>query len=370
MQFHAEISKQCLYKKLNWDSKVTATKTLKDSASIAHGNIMDDLGALKISKNGEFVKSIFTDSSNAEEDSKYLYTYEYSKYFTYSSVTMSMISRFCFIEEFKEYVVPCCNRTLCHEHYLPYFYSNDYCRAMIRETAPELCSLLDTGKLGDQQVAGNYNEDEWTNRLYQCLIFKDIDAEFTAPFRLQQTSKSWETRLPNVVDSKSLLFRGSPDLIITTKIDKNEGILDVASDDNAGRYDNMGSDDDVSSDGDSSPSSSRESVRFQMGHQMTNTKPYTATSVLTEKVGELVAALHTGLACRALRRYVRRRKVSSLTAHGLHIHRTLGVSHLEVTLSDTGPMKVKATQLVDGVLSAGLFCPIMKLFMDKLSGRS
>ena len=67
---------------------------------------------------------------------------------------------------------------------------------------------------------------------------------------------------------------------------------------------------------------------------------------------------------------MRRKKVSSLTAHGLHIHRTLGVGYLEVTLSDRGPMKVKATHLVDGCLTAGVLCPIMKLFLEKLSGHS
>ena len=122
----------------------------------------------------------------------------------------------------------------------------------------------------------------------------------------------------------------------------------------------MDNNDDVSPDVDSSPTDSQE---------MTNTQPFRSLSFLTEKVSELVAALHTSLACRALTRYVRRKKVSSLTAHGLHIHRTLGVDHLEVTLSDRGPMKVKATHLVDGCLTAGVLCPIMKLFLEKLSSQ-
>ena len=138
---------------------------------------------------------------------------------------------------------------------------------------------------------------------------------------------------------------------------------------NVGSVDNMDDDCDVPHEGDSSPSS-QDSGRLQMGHQMINTQPYTANSVLTEKVGELVPALHTSLACRALRRYVRRKKVSLLTAHGLHIHRSLSVSHLEVTLSDTHRLKVKATKLLADMLSADMLCPIMKLFMDKLSSRS
>lgn len=65
-----------------------------------------------------------------------------------------------------------------------------------------------------------------------------------------------------MVDHKSLLFQGSPDMIITTKIQRNEGsegILNVTG---------AASDDDVATDGNSSPSS-QESDRFQMDHQIT-----------------------------------------------------------------------------------------------------
>ena len=44
--------------------------------------------------------------------------------------------------------------------------------------------------------------------------------EYTALYRGRGVEKSWRGRLPEVVSCKSLLFRGSPDLIITTKKEK------------------------------------------------------------------------------------------------------------------------------------------------------
>lgn len=353
---------------------IKENRTLQDLASKEHGDIMRDLSHLSI-KQGKFVISEFT-SDVEEEEFKWIYVYEHSEYFRYSSVQMSRLAGFCLIEECKEYVKPCFD-TRCHSHYLPYFYSNDCCKAMFGDILPEdFSSLFDDGTF-DKRKARYYNEDDWTYRLYQCLRFKKIHAEYTAEYRGRQVEKSWRGRLPEAVSYKSLLFRGSPDLIITTKKERNtEGFVDVTTDNNVGGDDNVGSDnnmgnnDDVSPDVDSSPTDNQESGTCQMGHQMTNTQPFKTMSFLTEKVGELVTALHTSLACQALRRYVRRKKVSSLTAHGLHIHRTLGVDHLEVTLSDRGPMKVKATHLVDGCLTAGVLCPIMKLFLEKLSSHS
>ena len=89
-----------------------------------------------------------------------------------------MVVAFCLIEEFTEFVTPCCNTT-CHRHYLPYFYTNDNCESMIRDTFPELYTLLNTGTFGKPKVAGEYDEDAWTYRLYHCLLFEKIDAEFT-----------------------------------------------------------------------------------------------------------------------------------------------------------------------------------------------
>ena len=65
------------------------------------------------------------------------------------------------------------------------------------------------------------------------------------------------------------------------------------------------------------------------------------TSVLTNKVGELVAAVHTSIACRALKLYFARKPVTVLKGHGLHIHRALGIYHIVVTVSRDQPIMLK-----------------------------
>ena len=86
---------------------------------------------------------------------------------------------------------------------------------------------------------------------------------------------------------------------------------------------------------------------------MTKSDPYVPNSFLTEKVVELMAA-----ACRAMRKYTTRRKVHPLTACGLHIHRAVGISYVEVTLSEQ-PIEIN-------VLCPGVFCTVLKYFMNKL----
>ena len=204
----------------------------------------------------------------------------------------------------------------------------------------------------DVRTAGSYSENEWTERLFHCLVFNKIEAELTAPYTAHQIQKSWKTRIPKGIDNRCLLFQGTPDMIIKCR---NEGILNLK----VKHQEDVEQQEDMHQEGDSSPDSSPASGRFQMGHQMTKSDPYVPNSFLTEKVGELMAALHNSLACRAMRKYTTRRKVHPLTACGLHIHRAVGISYVEVTLSEQ-PIEIKAIQLVDGVLCPGVFCTVLK----------
>ena len=81
-----------------------------------------------------------------------------------------------------------------------------------------------------------------------------------------------------------------------------------------------------------------------------------------EKIGELVGALHTSLACRAINKYLNDENVQSLTANGLHVHRAHRVYHMSVTLG-------KSTLLVNVMLlSSGLLnestCSIIKYYCN------
>ena len=232
---------------------------------------------------------------------------------------------------------------------------------MTSQVQTKLAELLQVTGF-DNEPAGNYHEDDWTKRLHQCLLFNNIDSELTAPLRGPHTKESWKTQIPQDVDGNCLLFHGAQDLIIkvkdhtTEEENKNEGLISIDSQD---------ADDETSGSAGSSPrsESSDTSGRFQIAHHMS--VPYKRNSYLTEKVGQLIAALHTAVTSQALRKYAKKVKVCSLKAHGLHIHRAMGIIYVELTLSEKA-IQINTQQLIDGVLSPELFCSTMSYFMGKL----
>ena len=184
-------------------------------------------------------------------------------------------------------------------------------------------------------------------------------------------SKSWNSRLPGDIGANCLLFSGAPDLIITVDR-KDNGIIQTIN--TGGNEANDADENDSPDDEDENDNpddeddqlpSSQESGRLQMGHQMTS-KPYTDKSFQPDKVGELVAALHTALSCRALRKCMDGKKFTSLKGHGLFVHRAVGVIHVTVTLSKDSKLMIASRLLVDGVLNTSLFCPAIKCFFQEL----
>ena len=84
------------------------------------------------------------------------------------------------------------------------------------------------------------------------------------------------------------------------------------------------------------------SARIQIAQQMINLKPYIKRSFLLnfEKVGESVGALRNLLACDAFRKYVMGKEVKSLVAKGLHIHRSVAIFHIKVTMRHNETMLI------------------------------
>ena len=62
-----------------------------------------------------------------------------------------------------------------------------------------------------------HKEDDWTERLHNCLAYNNIDSELTAGLRGTAANQSWLKRLPSNVNNEVLMFRGAPDLIIKAK---------------------------------------------------------------------------------------------------------------------------------------------------------
>ncbi|XP_065910318.1 uncharacterized protein [Dysidea avara] len=330
---------------LDWDSEVMGEK-LRLKASKEYSRIHSDLNKLSnrckcgsTISNGKFVKV-----SSAEQP---LYVYEHNAYLAYSNVMFEDVVKLAYrVSEDKQFMFAC-KQESCHLAYYPYYHNDDYCSAYFQEEclsnpntsqAVELLKELHSKKEPD-------GEDDWTFRLHSGFLVNNIDSEYTADLRCGHVKKSWEGRLPRDVSNNCLLFQGAPDIIV-----KKKGIIEVYENDDDGK----------------DLPSSQESARLQMAHQMTGIKPYISSSFQPNKIGELVAALHTSLTCRALRKYTKGKTFDLLEAHGLFIHRCVGIIHMKVTLSKKHSIMIASNLLVHGVSTPQIFCAVMKYFMTKL----
>ena len=207
-----------------------------------------------------------------------------------------------------------------------------------------------------------YSENQWTARLCECLKHNKIECEYTAHLRGNQTKDAWKHRLPQGISKESLIFRGSPDIIINrVKGERNEGLFSTIP-----AEEESGDDDEDPMDSGSQTVSSEHSAKFQMGHQTHNYKAYKGGSFIPDKSGELVGALHLSLVCRALRRYTEGKTlVFPLVGHGLQIHRGSGIIHMTLIFSKDR-MRIKAKNIFDGQLSPEYLCSCITYFIDKL----
>ena len=299
----------------------------------------------------------------SRQDYDDLFVYEHSGRFSYSSIKMAMMAKLCIVNESIKLLTPC-PISSCHESFLPYFYSNGHCKSLASHLKDSrLTDLLKNKAIfHNTEPAGNYSEDDWTERLHNCLIFNNFQSEFVAHYRNDETKKSWTPRLPAGagVNDNCVLFQGSPDLIIS-KEHTDEGIISMNSQDEVVQQQDEEEDEESGSQG----SDCSDSGSLQMGHQMSCTS-YKQNSFLAEKVGGLIAALHTVVTCRALRNYVSKRNCKSVKAHGLHIRRAVGIIHVQLTLSEN-TLQFNAQHLIDGVISPALLCGTLTYFMEELN---
>lgn len=333
---------------MDWDSEVKGG-LLREKAADEYSSINRDLTVLR--------KKCLCDSTISKgsfhklpSDKQLLYVYIHNAYITYSSVEFADVVKLgTDVCEEKRFLAPCKEQN-CHETYYPFFFDNDQCQFLC-ETL-ELPSISDAVNLLTNLPGGeaiSYYKDDWTYRLHNCFMARNINSEYTADLRSHHVQKSWKSRLPEHINNNCLVFQGAPDIIIKTKKVDCMIVNSEKSD----------------SDGDDVPSS-QESARLQMGHQMNKIKPYVDASFQPNKVGELVAALHTSLSCRALRKYTMGQTFDSLEANGLFIHRSCGVIHMKVTLTKQSPMKITSILRVSGLLTPELFCSVMKYFIAVL----
>ena len=188
--------------------------------------------------------------------------------------------------------------------------------------------------------SNSYTEDQWTARLCIGLKHNGIKCTCYAHLRGYSTKEAWQGRVHESVDDNCFVFQGAPDLIIS-KVDEDEVVLSLGCDDDGMDKEDRMEDSDASS-------NSSDSWRIEMGFQMPPTRPYKAGSIISDKVGELVGAIHMAMVAREIRS-IRSGRVTSdeITGRGLFI-------------SKTRMMDIVGTKIADGSFSARQLCSAVK----------
>ena len=346
VQFTRDVATSLCLPLIKWNSYINSTETLKDAVAGEYETITKDISSLHRS----FPSYDTSPGMFGKVQDKALYIYRHKHHLTYSSSSFTQLIGLLKMEdlcEYKKFLHPCGNTKACHASLYPYLFADEQCKFMftalkekgditpkehksmedqLKKIQSELAEYVKQSSSGSAS-AGCYHENDWTHRLHLCLQFNNIDSELTARLPNYDVKKSWLKRLPQEINDSSLLFQGAPDLDLIVKTNKSEGVINTPHERDTGT-----TDEDLPS--------SQGSGRIQIAHQMTQLEPYTEGSFLYDKTGELVAAVHNSLACRAFRKYSKGETVDSLTGHGLYVHRSVGIFHMEVTLSHEGMKQI------------------------------
>ena len=241
-----------------------------------------------------------------------------------------------------------------HCYLMPYLFSDYKLNDMLPSLPQELQQWFKKSvETYGMRYAAELNENEWTKRLHEGLIVSGIESEYTAEYQVDH-KKSWRKRVPGFATKKMFLFRGTPDLIIS-----NSGLLRCVSPANDINTDNVYNAADTDDE-----ASSQDSGRVELGLRKCSTEG----TFVTEKLGQLVAAVHQGLVCKALRKINRGEELSCLTGNGLLIDRGTSVIHVQIKLT-TEKLKVYANLLHEATLDVDSLCNCIHYFLDQLKSK-
>ena len=225
--------------------------TMADGTSGKLGNIVEqfradilrDLQKIKFSKfSGTAVQNEF-----ARLPGSNVYIYQHKEYMQASSVELQSFGRAC-EEEISEACVPvfqCNNPDSGHDDdLLPFFHSNPELSEIYKiisnsnnepqqrkvavaryldcvtfvETNREVRDVNDRRFHADNNTY-YYSKDTWTKRLFEAVAsrYRDDNVDLTAPLRGDSCNQAVLRRMPKGTPIDSLLFHGSPDIIIKYK---------------------------------------------------------------------------------------------------------------------------------------------------------
>jgi len=316
---------------------------------------LKDAGLLSLT-NGNFVRYLGEiDYEGHRYD--YIYVYHYDQrgggHAMFSSVKYSSIRSIASTSTVDTFQPEKCLRHDNHYSLMPFFHG-DY--SMILQGVLEETSfpvdlkewLTKSMKEYGKRYSTQMNENDWTERLHHGLQSMKINSEFTATYQSNH-KKYWGKRVPKDISERVFLFRGSPDLIVY-----NSGIVhSICGDDSVPTEGEELREDDSQS--------SQESGRIELSKKSDTSYE----TFIIEKGGELVAAIHQGLVCKALRRISKGQSICNLVGNGLLIDRGTVVIHYKVTFGMC-KLQVQAHILRDCMLDAEGLCNCFTYFLDVL----
>jgi len=225
VEFHLELHGD-LSPAFSWKFTVTMKgrvepETLMVVTSAEYKRICKDLKELST-----FKTEIGNEGSFLQISDRAFYIYGHKAHTAYSSVQiLDVVTIWMKLSEKRSFLAACYERD-CHEVFYSYFYANDQCKFLLgsshgsdASTQPDALTQLKDMPSKNADDAKSPHENKWTHRLHVCLGTMKIKLEFT--FDLCPVSRSWNSRLPDDIGNNSLVFHGTPDIIITVK---NEGI--------------------------------------------------------------------------------------------------------------------------------------------------
>jgi len=329
-----EEHKQLLPDSVYWDASIGCA-TIKDKYSSHYKKAEDDLkklkgcGILPIKPAGYFGRVKFVTEKYGG-----CFIYQHKEHAMCSNVTLSKLSFMTQIEETHNYVEHHCRVHRSHYNFSPYFVG-DYALERVENSLKEKGDddrVAEVNKYRKRAILREtkYNafelvENDWTQCLQKCLEYPGFNIMFTATLG-NRHSEVWRSRLPVQFDENVFLFHGVPDLVVR-RIDCDEMVL-------------------VDSVGNAEEDSDGDSLRLEMSQK--NESSYLGGSALIEKVGELVASIHMSLVCKVLRNVCSGEQFSIMKGHGLLVHRSTAIVHIEVTLSED-ILHVRAVTLAEGI---------------------
>ena len=214
---------------------------------------------------------------------------------------------------------------------------------------------------------GHLSENDWSFRLNECLKLSGLNPEYTAECG-RHHKRYWRSKLPEGLDEKCFVFRGSPDLIIhDVKKDHmfGEDAVVITGQQNICMEVASFCTDNGSSDTEAS-CSTISSGALEMA--LNGSKPYKVRSSIPEKAGQLITAIHLKLVCKVLTKIASGEPLTKIVGHGLLVFRGISIIHMymEVVMSNE-PLQVNVAVLTDSLFTPDILCNSFDYYFRKMA---